>query len=113
MILKTGAVLAVSLALAYGPTSALAADAEALLKRASNAMGAGSLKTLRYAAEGTGYTFGQAFASGGAWPKINVHSQVRTIDYDTGSMREQFTLSRAEPKGGGANPLPGQQKTAW
>ena len=113
MIFKTGAVLAVSLALAYGPTGALAADAEALLKRASNAMGAGSLKTLRYAAEGTGYTFGQAFAAGGAWPKINVHSQVRTIDYDTGSMREQFTLSRAEPKGGGGYPLSGQQQNDW
>ena len=71
-------------------------------------MGATDLKTLRYAAEGTGYTFGQAYVPGVAWPKITVHGQVRTINYDTGSMREEFTLSRAEPKGGGAYPQSGQ-----
>ena len=104
---------AVSIAVASISSGALAANAEALLKRASSAMGAGSLKTLRYAAEGTGYSFGQAFAAGGAWPKINVHSQVRTINYDTASMREEFTLSRAEPKGGGGYPLSGQQQNDW
>ena len=104
---------AVSIALASIAPGALAADAEAVLKRASSAMGAGSLKTLRYTAEGTGYTFGQAFAPTDAWPKINVHSQVRAIDYETGSMREEFTLSRAEPKGGGGYPLSGQQQNDW
>jgi glyoxylase-like metal-dependent hydrolase (beta-lactamase superfamily II) len=102
-----------SLALASISTGTLAADAAGVLKRASAAMGADSLKTLRYAAEGTGYTFGQAFAPGEPWPKINVHSQVRTINYDTGSMREEFTLSRAEPKGGGGYPLTGQQQNDW
>jgi len=45
-----------------------------------------------------------------AWPRITVHSQVRTIDYDAGAMREEITLSRAEPKGGGGYPLSGQQR---
>ena len=101
---------AVSVAFACVSTTALAEDAEALLKRASSAMGATNLKTLRYVAEGTGYTYGQAYVPGTAWPKITVHSQVRTINYDTGSMREEFTLSRAEPKGGGGYPLSGQQR---
>ena len=104
---------AVSVAFALISTGALAAEAGGVLNRASAAMGAGNLKTLRYAAEGTGYTFGQAFAANGAWPKINVHSQVRTINYDTASMREEFTLSRAEPKGGGGYPLSGQQQNDW
>jgi len=86
----------------------LAADAQAVLKRAAQAMG--EPKTLHYSAEGTGYTFGQAFAPGQAWPKITVHSQIRTINYDSGAMREEFTLSRAEPKGGGGYPLAGQQR---
>jgi glyoxylase-like metal-dependent hydrolase (beta-lactamase superfamily II) len=90
-----------------------AEDAEALLKRVAGAMGISDVKTLRYAAEGTGYTFGQAYVPSSAWPKITVHSQVRTINYDTGSMREEFTLSRAEPKGGGGYPLSGQQKNDW
>jgi glyoxylase-like metal-dependent hydrolase (beta-lactamase superfamily II) len=95
-------------ALSFVAGAALAEDATALLKRASAAMG--EPKTLSYTAEGTGYTYGQAFVPGKAWPKINVHSQIRTINYDTGSMREEFTLSRAEPKGGGGYPLSGQQR---
>jgi glyoxylase-like metal-dependent hydrolase (beta-lactamase superfamily II) len=70
----------------------------------------GEPKTLRYVAEGTGFSFGQAYVPGMPWPKITVHSQIRTINYDTGSMREEITLSRAEPKGGGGYPLAGQQR---
>jgi glyoxylase-like metal-dependent hydrolase (beta-lactamase superfamily II) len=105
--------IAVSAALALIPAAALSADAESVLKRAANAMGATELKTLRYVAEGTGYTFGQAYVPGGPWPKITVHNQTRTINYDTGSMREEFTLSRAEPTGGGGYPLSGQQRNEW
>src|SRR5436190_11645378 len=49
--------------------------------RASQAMGATRLDTLRYSGDGTGYTFGQAFTPGGAWPKITVHTFTRTIDF--------------------------------
>ena len=105
--------IALSATLALIPAAVMAENAEGLLKRASNTMGATGLKTLRYAAEGTGYTFGQAYVPGGPWPKITVHSQIRTINYDSGSMREEFTLSRAEPKGGGGYPLSGQQRNDW
>ena len=93
---------------AMAAASALASDASAVLKRAAAAMG--EPKTMRYVTEGTGYTFGQAFTPGMAWPKITVHSQIRSINFDTGSMREEITLSRAEPKGGGGYPLAGQQR---
>ena len=75
--------------------------------RSAQAMGSASLKTLRYAGAGTGFTFGQAYTPGGAWPKITVHSMTRTIDYDTGAMRDEIVLSRAEPLGGGGYPLVG------
>ena len=113
MARNSRSVFAIPFCLLFVSTAALAEDAEAYLKRAANAMGASGVKTLRYAAEGTGYTFGQAYLPGKEWPKITVHSQVRTINYDTGSMREEFTLSRAEPKGGGGYPLSGQQKNDW
>ena len=86
-------------------------DADAVLQRANQAMGGGNLKSIRYAAEGTGYTFGQAYVPGTAWPKITVHAMARSINYDTGSMREEITISRAEPKGGGGYPLQGQQRS--
>lgn len=85
-----------------------AADGSAVIARANQAMGGNGLKAIRYSAAGTGYTFGQAFVPAGQWPKITVHSQVRSIDYDTGSMREEIALSRAEPSGGGGYPLMGQ-----
>jgi glyoxylase-like metal-dependent hydrolase (beta-lactamase superfamily II) len=102
--------IAVASALALAPAGAAAQSAEALLKRSAHAMGATDLKTLRYVAEGNGYTYGQAYVPGMPWPEITVHSQIRTINYDTGSMREEITLSRAEAKGGGGYPLSGQQR---
>jgi len=104
---------ALSIALAGAATSAAAENADALLRRAAQTMGATDLKSVRYSAEGIGYTFGQAFVPTGAWPKIHVHSQVRTINFETASMREEFTLSRAEPKGGGGYPLSGEQRNDW
>jgi len=96
-------------AAAFAPGAALAQDSAAgVLKRAAAAMG--EPNTIRYAAEGTGWTFGQAYMPGTPWPKITVHNQTRTINYATGSMREEITLSRAEPKGGGGYPLAGQQR---
>jgi glyoxylase-like metal-dependent hydrolase (beta-lactamase superfamily II) len=85
-------------------------DAQATLSRSTQAMGSSGLKTLRYAGAGTGYTFGQAYTPGGAWPKITVHSMTRTIDYDSGSMRDEIVLSRAEPLGGGGYPISAQQR---
>jgi glyoxylase-like metal-dependent hydrolase (beta-lactamase superfamily II) len=96
-------------ALTLLPGATLAQDsAAAVLKRASAAMGAPS--TIRYVGEGTGWSFGQAYAPSAAWPKITVHNQTRTINYATGSMRDEITLSRAEPRGGGGYPLSGQQR---
>jgi len=95
--------------LLFLPEAALAQDsAAAVLKRASAAMGAPN--TIRYAGEGTGWTFGQAYMPGAPWPKIDIQSQARTINYATGSMREEIAFSRAEPRGGGGYPLSGQQR---
>jgi glyoxylase-like metal-dependent hydrolase (beta-lactamase superfamily II) len=108
-ILLTG--LAPTLAaLTFIPGQAFAADAAGVLNRASAAMGAGDLKSIRYAGDGIGFTFGHAFKSGMPWPKINIHSEIRTINYETGSMRDEIVLSRAEPKGGGSYPIVAQQR---
>ena len=85
-------------------------EGEATLQRASRAMGGDALKSIRYSAEGSGHTFGQAYVPGQPWPKITVHAMTRNVDYESGSMREEITLSRAEPRGGGGYPLQGQQR---
>jgi glyoxylase-like metal-dependent hydrolase (beta-lactamase superfamily II) len=105
-LLVSAALAATAFTLASGPAPAQA-DA---LKRAAVAMGADQVRSLRYSGDGTGWTFGQAYTAGGAWPKITVHSMTRTINYDTASMREEIVLGRGEPRGGGGYPLVGQQR---
>lgn len=110
-IAATGATAVAALALvAACSSSPPALDGAQALARSSQAMGAATLKSVRYAGEGTGYTFGQAYTPGGAWPRITLHSVTRTIDYDSGAMREEVVLSRAEPTGGGGYPITGQQR---
>ncbi|MEO8143387.1 MAG: MBL fold metallo-hydrolase [Betaproteobacteria bacterium] len=96
-------------ALAFVPQAAVAQDsAAAVLKRASAAMG--EPRTIRYAGEGTGWTFGQAYKPGMPWPKIDIQSVTRTMNYASSSMREEIAFSRGEPQGGGGYPLAGQQR---
>jgi glyoxylase-like metal-dependent hydrolase (beta-lactamase superfamily II) len=85
-------------------------DAQAVIARANQVMGGTNLKTLRYRADGTGYTFGQAYQPGMAWPQITLHGFARSLNFETASMRDEITLSRAEPRGGGGYPLQGQQR---
>jgi hypothetical protein len=75
--------------------------ADAALERAATAMGATGLKSLRYSGDGVGYTFGQAYKPGLPWPKVTVRSFVRTVNYETGSMRDEILFQRAEALGGG------------
>ena len=104
------AVLAAGLAACAVPQNSAQDSAGDVLAKAAKAMGATQLKSLRYVAEGSGHTFGQAYQPGGAWPKITLHSVTRTIDFDAGAMRDEIVLSRAEPQGGGGYPLQGQQR---
>ena len=90
-------------------------DAEGVLRRADQAMGGSSLKSIRYAGSGTGGTFGQAYRPGEAWPKINYSTYARLVDYEMPALREEAARSRAEPTGGGAVPLMGmgEQRTTF
>src|SRR5262249_31828931 len=86
-------------------------DGAAAIARASQAMGGGvQLKSIRYTADGVGYTFGQAYGPESPWPKIPAQALARSINYDSASMRDEITISRAEPKGGGGYPLQGEQR---
>ena len=96
--------------LAFALPCASAQDASAVLRRASAAMGADDVKTLRYAGSGVGYTFGQAFKPGGAWPKVNYPSFARTFDYQNNAMSEDAVRNRAEPQGGGGYPIQGDAR---
>lgn len=92
------------------------ADAPGTLARADKALGAGTVKSLRFAGSGTGGIYGQAWVPGAAWPRVNYTSLARVYDYETAALREDFARNRAEPNGGGALPLMGtgeQRATAF
>jgi glyoxylase-like metal-dependent hydrolase (beta-lactamase superfamily II) len=82
-------------------------DAPAVLRKAEQAMGGAQLKTLRYAGSGTGTTYGQAFEPGNVWPRVNITSWARWVDYENEALREDSARVRAEPRGGGAIPIMG------
>ena len=97
------------LLLAAPAAQATGLDATAVLKRADATMGASALKTLRYSGSGSAWQFGQAYKPG-PWPKLYVGSYTRLVDYDKAAWREDLVRSRAEPTGGGALPLSGDQR---
>ncbi len=84
------------------PAQAAGQEATAVLRRAESAMGAAELKTLRYAGAGSAWQFGQAHKAGAHWPKLDVQSYARLVDYEKGAWREDVVRKRAEVKGGGA-----------
>ncbi len=87
-----------------------AAAADPALERAATALRVNDLKTVRYAGDGIGWTFGQPYRPTEPWPKIRLNAWARTINYETGAMREEIVLTRAEALGGGGYPHTASQR---
>src|ERR1700682_6584072 len=100
-----GAILA--LAVAAMP-SAQQADA---WRAAADALGAGTLKTLQFTGSGANFSVGQNFTPAEPWPRVTVKSYTASINYDTGSMRQELVreMGTVMPRGGGA-PFTGEQR---
>src|SRR4029453_19632471 len=84
-----------------GLVGVAAAAADPALERAAAALRVNDLKSVRYAGDGIGWTFGQAYNPGEPWPKIKLNSWARIINYETGAMRDEILLTRGEALGGG------------
>ena len=99
-----------ALLLSFGPADAQ--DARALLDAADKALGAAGLKSFEMTAGGVNYAVGQAQAPGGAWPRFNVKSLARSVNYETASLRDTSVRTQAEdpPRGGGVQPVRGEQR---
>src|SRR5712672_364759 len=100
-----GAILALAVA---AISSAQQADA---LKAAADALGVGKLKTLQFTGSGANFSVGQNFTPSEPWPRVTVKSYTATINYDTGSMRQELLreMGTVMPRGGGA-PFTGEQR---
>ena len=85
-------------------------DAKKALAGVTKAMG--DPKSLQYTASGTLWQLGQSPYPGAPWPRFNIKSQTRTVNYDTVSMRDEVVRTQGEnpPRGGGVQPIIGEQR---
>src|SRR5215470_17667844 len=89
-------------------------NAKTVLQAADAAMGASKLKSLQYSATGYVTVLGQNYSSAldDTWPRFELKSFVRTIDYPTNSMREDQTRVQGvwnATRGGGQRPIIGER----
>jgi len=103
--------LALAILAAAVSFQASAQDAKAVLDAAVKAMGADRLGTIRYTGTGLYYAFGQAYGPASPWPKFNLKSYDRTIDFDAQVSSQKIIRIQAEdpPRGGGQQPILGER----
>lgn len=102
---------AVALVGALLPVGATAQDAKTVVRNAAKAMGAENLGSVRYSGSGFNYALGQAVNPTSPWPKFNVKTYERVIDFDAGGALQTMVRTQGEnpPRGGGQQPLIGEQ----
>lgn len=85
--------------------------AEALLQKSAKALG-GDVQSIQYSGSGYHFALGQSVNPRAAWPKFNLKSYTRVINYLTASSQEEMVRTQFEnpPRGGGAQPIVGEQR---
>src|SRR5436190_18758358 len=64
-----------------------AADAKATIANATQALGAGNLKTIEFSGSGFDYALGQNPNGNAPWPKFNDKTYTRVIDFEAPASR--------------------------
>jgi glyoxylase-like metal-dependent hydrolase (beta-lactamase superfamily II) len=86
-------------------------DPKTVLSNVSKAMSADGLKTIQYSGSGADFSLGQAMNPGSPWPRFTDKSYTRTIDFEKQASQLQRVRTQGEnpPRGGGGQPLVGEQ----
>ena len=93
--------------------TANAQDAQGVLRAAASAMGNPSeVRSIQYSGAGWVAAVGQSFSPIDDWPRFEITSYARTIEYPTRSSREELTRRQGSypTTGGGGTPLQGEQR---
>src|ERR1035438_1708461 len=92
-------------------SAASAQDAKAVVDGAAKAMGVLNLGSVRYSGSGLNFALGQAVNTSSPWPKFNVKTYERVIDFDAGAASQTMVRTQGEnpPHGGGQQPIVGEQ----
>jgi len=88
-----------------------AQDAQTVINNALKLLGASDLKTLEYSGSGLSFAFGQNPNPNTPWPKFNVKSYTKGINYESGASSQRLVRTQGEnpPRGGGQQPVIGEQ----
>ena len=81
--------VALAIACVLALTIAPSAQNDAV-KAAADALGAGNMKSLQFTGSGANFSVGQNFTPSEPWPRVTVKSYTASINYDTGSMRQEL-----------------------
>jgi hypothetical protein len=103
-------VLVASLVLMVGVASAQ--DGRSILQAAARNMGAIGLKTIQYSGTGWDSAVGQSYSLTTDWPRFEVTSYTRVIDYDAKSSREERSRRQGNYPPQGRVPLQEERVTA-
>ena len=83
--------------------SATAQDVGGVLQTAATAMGAADMESIRYSGTGWQGMVGQNFTPDQDWPRVDLTSYTRTIDFETMSSTEEYVRAQGDNsrQGGG------------
>jgi glyoxylase-like metal-dependent hydrolase (beta-lactamase superfamily II) len=102
----------ITLLLLLTPSLAPAQNSRTELERIARAMGATNLRSIEITGSGLNYAVGQSAVPGAPWPRFNVKSFTRAVDYQAGALRDEYVRTQGEepPRGGGPQPIRGEQR---
>src|SRR5437870_12896247 len=81
-----------------------ALDAGAVISAVNTAMGTAKVRSVQYTGTGSTNPTGQAYTSGGPWPRYTVTKYTMSVDYSLPAMRQELVRidDATPPRGGGA-----------
>jgi hypothetical protein len=101
--MRTTLALTAALLLAL-PFTVDAQDARATLAEAARALGADGLKSIEYSGSGATFAFGQSATPGQPWPRLNLKTFTRRVNYETASLHDENIRTQGEnPYAAGAS----------
>ena len=94
------------------PPVAGAQTAATSLEKVAAALGAKDVRSLEIAGSGTIFAIGQNATPTMPWPRFNLKSFARSINYETASLRDELVRTQAldPPRGGSQQPVRGEQR---
>src|SRR5712691_2565466 len=105
-------VIALVLVAPLFPFAAAAQTPATSLEKMAAAIGASDVRSIEFAGNGTIFAIGQNATPTTPWPRFNLKSFTRSVNYETASLRDDLVRTQAldPPRGGSQQPLRGEQR---